>query len=154
MKPPASHPLKGQCWRFEARQQFTCWVYVACCCFVTMEPAAWLAYMITSLHQEVGLAYVGCKSWVSRACGEPAYQVWQLMLLLLANEMHKRVGQRSCKLAVSNCHAVPNLQSNSACCITTSEAAWGAAIKVSKQAVCCEIGQTCLPGKCCWPSGD
>lgn len=54
--------------------------------------------------------YEWCKCRVACACGEPAYHAWQLLLLLATNQVHQWACQCCGQLAVSNCHAVPNLR--------------------------------------------
>ena len=56
------------------------------------------------------------KSRVACARGEPAYHAWQLLLLLATNQVHQWACQCCGQLAVSDCHAVPNLS----CAISSS----------------------------------
>jgi len=53
--------------------------------------------------------YEWCKCRVACARGEPAHHAWQLLLLLATNQVHQWACQCCGQLAVSNCHAVPNL---------------------------------------------
>lgn len=54
--------------------------------------------------------YNRSKLWLLHTCLEPAHHIWQLLLLLLPDEMREGTGQGCGKLAVSYGHSVTDLQ--------------------------------------------